>query len=225
MTHCKKSNQNEQWVYKELVAYKMYSAITDVSFRTHRITIDYIDENSGKTIDSKAGFIIESEKDLEKRLNGIMVERTKSHPRHNMPYYVSQMSMFQYMIGNTDWSFANLHNMKLIKLEKYQFTVPVAYDFDYSGMVQTEYATPDPKLPIDEVTDRLYRDVCQKKEVITEVISNFIENKEAIFQCITNMQDLKKREINDIRYYVEGFFRIIENPKNMDRVFRTTCKN
>jgi hypothetical protein len=223
VTHCKQKGKYEKWVYKELVAYKMYSAITDVSFRTYNITVDYVDENSGKVIESKVGFVIESKKDLEKRLNAKSIKKPTFHPRFCQPFFVSQMSMFQYMIGNPDWSFANLHNLKLVKLEDHQYPIPIAYDFDYAGLIETEYSVPDPQLSIEDVTQRVYMDVCREKELVQEVIDHFSKKEEEIIQCIYDVEELQKRDQRTMEFYIKDFFDIIRNPKNIDKKFRSTC--
>jgi len=49
------------------------------------------------------------------------------------------MSLFQYMIGNTDYSIVALHNVIMLDDAKgVRRTVP--YDFDYSGLVNAHYA-------------------------------------------------------------------------------------
>ena len=55
-----------------------------------------------------------------------------------------------------DFSLAALHNIKLSGKNGTKF-IPVAYDFDYSGIVETFYAIPPSELQIESVRERLYR--------------------------------------------------------------------
>ena len=64
------------------------------------------------------------------------------------------MMLFEYMIGNTDWSTYALHNMELVRKEDGDH-LPIPYDFDFSGLVNTIYANPDPKLGIASVTSAI----------------------------------------------------------------------
>ena len=50
------------------------------------------------------------------------------------------MAVFEYLIGNTDWSAVGSHNVRLIKCKDYPLPLPIAYDFDYSGFVNAPYA-------------------------------------------------------------------------------------
>lgn len=50
-----------------------------------------------------------------------------------------QNALFQYMIGNTDFSTGGQHNEKLLYTEAKYVSLP--YDFDMSGLVNTSFAT------------------------------------------------------------------------------------
>ena len=60
------------------------------------------------------------------------------------------------MIGNTDWSVGNSHNLQVLQLPEYDKGVPIPYDFDYSGFVGTNYAIPRSTLPIESVEERYF---------------------------------------------------------------------
>ena len=62
--------------------------------------------------------------------------------------------VFEYMIGNTDWSAVYGHNIVLIRDAAGRATA-VPYDFDFSGLVDTEYARAAPELPIRHVRQRV----------------------------------------------------------------------
>ena len=80
---------------------------------------------------------------MAERLNGTVVEtdslRFKKIERDN----IIQMGMFQYMIGNTDFSLKTMHNLKAVQPVD-QDAILIAYDFDYSGLVDARYAVPNP---------------------------------------------------------------------------------
>ena len=49
---------------------------------------------------------------------------------------LATLDLFQYMIGNTDWSAIFQHNIVIIR-EADGTPTPVAFDFDFSGSVTT----------------------------------------------------------------------------------------
>ena len=63
------------------------------------------------------------------------------------------MSVFQYMVGNTDWSMVRFHNVEVSRTPRGVY-VPVPYDFDWTGLVSTRYARPNEGLGIRSVRQR-----------------------------------------------------------------------
>ena len=66
---------------------------------------------------------------------------------------MTMVAMFEYMIGNTDWSVPNYHNIKLMGMKDDKTSRPIAvpYDFDICGFVDPAYATVDEQLNIENV--------------------------------------------------------------------------
>ena len=52
------------------------------------------------------------------------------------------------------------HNARLIGPLAPGQTVPIPYDFDFSGLVSAPYAGPPPELDIADIRQRLYRGYC-----------------------------------------------------------------
>ena len=69
-----------------------------------------------------------------------------------------RLDFFQYMIANTDFSTQFLHNIKAIQTKNGRF-IPIAYDFDMSGVVNAPYATFDEKLGIKSVGKGTTKDI------------------------------------------------------------------
>ena len=86
------------------------------------------------------------------------------------------MSLFQYMIGNTDYSILALHNVLMIDDAKgVRRTVP--YDFDYSGLVNTHYAVPVKDLNLSSVRERRWRGPCKTEAEVEQALAPFLEKK------------------------------------------------
>ena len=98
--------------------------------------------------------------------------------------------MFQYMIGNTDFSAVYLHNERLFYVDG--MIVPVPYDFDMSGLVDASYAVVsqvrNEVLPIDKVTKRLYRGFEADVQTLEVVRILFLEKENEVFNAIENME-------------------------------------
>ncbi|MGI9530905.1 hypothetical protein [Lutimonas sp.] len=214
---CLKSTRSNDHVIKELLAYKIYELISPYHFETKMLAIELHEERGKKSLDHDLiGFLIQDDKKLAAASGGKIVKR-RIHPNAQDPISSTRNDMFQYMIGNTDYSLAYQHNEKLFYLDK-KF-VPVPYDFDMSGLVNVSYAVvseiKNKTLPISNVTTRLYRGFQQKESVIQQVRQEYIKKEEDIFQTIDTYESYFKdpKEFKEARDYLEGFFKIIKDDK------------
>ena len=167
ITHCRNSPSFQQYVLLEYSAYRMYNLLTPHSFRARLADIDYRDE-SGRPIVSRIGFFLEELKDVARR-NGLPETRAPDRfpvPDLN-PADAGRYAMFEHMISNHDWSMHAgpvgkecCHNAELIGPLAPGSVVPIPYDFDFSGFVDTPYATPPEELSISNVRQRFYRGYC-----------------------------------------------------------------
>lgn len=165
VTHCRSSEGFQQHLLLEYSAYRMFNLISPLSYRARLATVDYVEAN-GRPITTRWGFLIEDLDDLARR-NGLTPARVGDRIVKEQldPNQGGRVALFQYMISNFDWSMRAgpagegcCHNHRLLaggpKL------VPVAYDFDYSGLVDAPYAVPPEGIKVDSVRERLYRGYC-----------------------------------------------------------------
>lgn len=113
------------------------------------------------------------------------------------------------------------HNTALIQSKKDSTSRPfvIPYDFDYSGLVDAEYAVPNEGLPIENVRQRLYRGYPRTKEELSDAIEIFNKQKDKIYSLITNCQLLTQRSKKDIIEYLDDFYKIIKNKSQVQYIF------
>jgi hypothetical protein len=199
---CGFNSGNDQFLIKEYIAYKIYNLLTEKSFRVRLLNLQYKDSSQKKNAFTKPAFFIE---DIKELANRNACKEWKGEKLNTEATHRSQMTLvaiFQYMIGNTDWSVRALHNIKLMQpisdAKSKPFAVP--YDFDYAGLVNTDYAIPDPLLNTVSVKERVYRGFARTMDELNEVLSQFKNQKEKIFNLINACEQLtpasKKGMIN-----------------------------
>lgn len=210
----------EQYVLKEFHAYRMYNQISPYSFRVQLIKLKLRDSSAKKRVIDYWGFLIEPEEEFAKRMGGVMVEREKVRTSFLIEKEFHRMSLFQYMIGNTDWSVGNSHNLKLLKVPELTRLVPVPYDFDYAGLVNAVYATPFHTLPIKRVTDRLYRGNTFTMDDINEILPQFEEKAPDIIQIVDTCPYLDQRNRKFTVNYLRDFFKECKRRKGMAYVLQ-----
>lgn len=228
VTHCRYSKLYEQYVLKECLAYKLYNLLTDYSFQVRLMQIRYIDTGSRKPKEYLSyGFIIEDVAMLAERSNAIELKINTLNQRHIDRASMNRVALFQFMIGNIDWSVPNLQNLKLLKINDFLSEAPilVPYDFDYSGFVNAIYAIPNERLGIDNVRERLFQGICRSNEEYKASIKEFLDKKDSIYLTIREFEYLKDQTRKEILAYIDDFYMIIESDNLIRRKIIATCKN
>ena len=129
------------------------------------------------------------------------------------------------MIGNTDFSISALHNVELLTRSFAEDVIPVARDFDFSGIVNSRYATPNDKLGIRRVRDRLYRGYCFPDSNYTKAIALFNAKKDAIYALYHDKigQLLKPDIVKETTEYIDDFYKTINNPRDVKSHLVEAC--
>jgi hypothetical protein len=220
VTHCKKSSLGEQNTIIEYLIYKAFNLLTDSSFKVRAAQINYVYTNQKADSIKRFAFFIEREKHIARRLKGIELESVKLHPNRLTPMHTCLLDMFQYMIGNTDYSVYELHNIILIsdpqrKMPPYA----VPYDFDWCGLVSAFYAKPNSLLKTETVDERVYRGFKKPIEMINKNIEIFNSKKQEIYNLFNDFELLKRGERKRILKYLDEFYMIINDDKLVKREF------
>lgn len=224
VTHCGSRDYYEQNILEEYLAYRIFNLLTDISFRVQLAAITYVDTSGRDSPISRLAFLIEDEDAVAERLGGEVLEAPRASPNNFQPYQAGLVYLFQYLIGNTDWSLVRFHNVKLLRVG-YDF-IPLPYDFDFAGFVYTPYADPAPKLirEIQDVRDRLYRGFCSDGIDYQELFSHFEEVKEPILDLIRSQPALDEGNARRAMEYVDSFYEIIEDPGRAQREIVEACR-
>ncbi len=152
-THCRDQTAYEQYVLKEYLAYRIYNELTDKSLRVRLAKITYGDAADPESDTTRFGFFTEHFDSLAAR-HAAEVWRVEELDIERVdPQELATLTLFQYMIGNTDWSVVYGHNTVALRDGAGSASV-MPYDFDFSGLVESEYAGPPPELPIRSVRQR-----------------------------------------------------------------------
>ncbi len=219
----------QQYVLAEYLAYRMFNVLTPLSFRARMARITYVDDSGEDDPFTRYAFLLEDDSDMAKRnggvkqdwqggqLNPVLVDRNQA----------ILVEFFQYMIGNTDWSGAEMHNMELVRLPDGRPTT-VPFDFDFSGIVDARYAVPDHSLSIRTVRQRLFRGFCpdqmnRQPEDYQAVVDLFQEKKGEIYDLWRNQVALEPDRLKDTLEYLDEFYETLDRPDRMQRNMLDQC--
>lgn len=220
---CKNTNSDEEWVQKEYLVYEFFNIVSDQSFRVKPATVRFSNpQKRGGSLKSFC-FFIESEKELASRLNAVPVKSKVLSSKNLDTTAYDRMCLFQYMVGNTDWSVRGRHNVKILYLLPDGPNIPVPYDFDYAGVVATDYAVPSNKLPIQSVQERFFMGRCRDAAYYRQLFDFFLSKREGLFQHCVNAKFLPKGARKEMSGYLEEFFDILENPSLARKEILDNC--
>ena len=232
VTYCDSNSKYEQYYIKEFLAYRMYNQITDFSYRTRPLLVDYKDSERNNDSITRFSFLVEDTDDLAKRNGTRELEIARISYRDLDPVVTTRLSMFQFMIGNLDWAVTDgpkddscCHNSRLIGTA--EDAVPkyaVPYDFDSSGLVNTHYALPPDGLKVRNIRTRLYRGFCASNEQLPDTVALFREKKADILALVQNDPHLADNYRKDAIDYIEDFYKIIDNPKSFEKEIIGKCR-
>ena len=212
VTHCRAAAGFQQHLLLEYAAYRMFNLISPLSYRVRLATVDYA-EPDGRPLASRYGFFIEDTGDMARR-NGLQQARTGDRvPSAQIePRQAARVAMFQYMIGNLDWSMRAgpqgegcCHNSRLLSGQGAAL-IPVAYDFDYSGMVDAPYALPPEQIPVRSVRIRYYQGYCRHNQQALAAAAELRSRRGAIEAAFAQIPGLEERTKAKAINYLGGFF-------------------
>jgi hypothetical protein len=213
----------EDYIIREWLVYKIYNLITPKSFRARLVRIDLDDIKSKKQAAPFYGFLIEDEKHMAARNKAIAVEE-KLRPEQTKQDVFLTMAVFQFLIGNTDWSVQYLQNIKLLKTDSFPQLITVPYDFDHCGIVNAPYAHPAEELLMKSVQERRYRGYCMTDlKVFEKPIALFNRLKIDIYNLFTKCSLLDAKNIRSITKYLDEFYATINDPKSWQKDFAYPC--
>jgi hypothetical protein len=219
-THC--SNSQEELVLREYAAYRIYNLLTPRSFRARLVKATYIDAATKKPITTRHGMFIEDEDDVAKRMEGRIVDLAGVTFNRVDADTMVLMSLFEYMIGNTDMSMYKKHNVRLVQTPAGQ-RFPVPYDFDYSGLVDASYAIPAKHFGLATVRDRLYLGPCRTAAEFEPFFAKMREIKPDVMAIYDSLSSLSTSSRNNAKAYLEQFYRTIDRPGDVKRAFIDNC--
>jgi hypothetical protein len=223
---CKKGEAYEQYLLSEFMAYKMLNILTDYSYRVRLIRVTYIDISGKFDTATKYAFIIENKNQMAERLNTIALDVKSIRDQYIEKTTLINSYLFQFLIGNTDWSIPGGHNMLLIKSKDPVLTEPyvVPFDFDLAGIVDASYALPNTEADISNVRERFYMGICLPDDQIKAGLQVYLERKEEIYALYQNSDLIDRKNKQKTIQYLDEFYDIVEDEGRFSNRVLESCK-
>jgi hypothetical protein len=224
VSYCQDRDSYEQYILEEFQLYRIYQLLTPMSHKARLLKFTYADSGSGKVRAKRYGFIMEEPSALAARLGGKVLEQKGALPGDLDPFQDALFGVFQYMIGNTDFSVSALHNVELY-FGNDGMAAPIAYDFDFAGVVNASYATPDERLGLPNVRQRLFRGYCTDPDQYAKVFALFKEKRNAIYALYADSigKLMDRGTVRSTLKYYDDFYETIGDARAAKRSIIEAC--
>ena len=234
--HCQTNREEyEQQTLLEYLVYRSLNLFTDLSFRVRLAQITYIDTEEDDDPITRYAFFIEDEDLMAARNGWQALEVPVIPPFEYEAADLTLVEVFQFLIGNTDWDAFSApadeeyccHNaIPVGSMSKPVYPVP--FDFDWTGVVDAQYAEPNPRFSTRSVRDRIYRGVCRPADefsgLLTQALQKFRDNRDAIYALFQSQEGLQQEYSDRTIEYFDEFYEIINDVERANREIIQGCR-
>jgi hypothetical protein len=224
VNYCQDNEQYERYILQEFQLYRVYQTLTPVSHRVRLLRMTYADSAGGKREAERYAFIVEDPAHLAKRLSAKVLKQTGATPADLDPEQLALAYLFEYFIGNLDFSWGGLHNTELLGTTDGR-VLPVAYDFDYAGAVNAWYAAPPPNYGVPNVRTRKFMAPCEIAGEFPGALAKFMEKKDAIYALYRDPVGslLPPRIVKETLEYFDDFYDKVRTPQDAKKNVFDRC--
>lgn len=212
----------EQYLLREYLGHRVYNGLSELSLRTRLARVRYRESSALGRPPAHYGFFTEHFDALASRAGAERPERGSFEADSLDAQSAAVLALFQFMIGNTDWSIARERNTLLLLRDGRQ--LPVPYDLDMSGLVDAHYAGPAPGLPIDGVRDRYFLGYCQPGTDWDALLTHFLDARDRVLAMPGTIPGLSRKSLRAATRFLEGFYAILANPEAWQGQVVTACQ-
>lgn len=216
--------RGDRYVAREYLVYRIYNLLTPKSLKARLARVTLEDSVKGKTTESFYGILLEEESQMAARNGNVPVEGRIVRPENTVREDFLRMAVFEYLIGNTDWSVQYMQNVKLMAPRPDAQAIPVPYDFDHAGIVAAPYAKPSEMLELASTRIRRYRGFCiEDMTVYQPAFDQFNAIKTQLYGLYTESKLIDASYIKSTTKFMDEFYKTINDPKLARREFLYPC--
>lgn len=212
-------------ILREYLVYKMYNLHSELSLRAQLVKVTYYQTGKSKKIFTRYGILIESEDEIANRTNTLNVDKKNCSVDSVSVFGGTVQALFQCMIGNADWSLMHMRNIKLLRQSESPLYEVFPYDFDFAGLVNPDYAIPNPDYKLRNLQQRVFLGKIHSEEELQLVAQHFLDRKKETLELCKQFKVLPKWARKDITKYLKSFYKMLEQKGTMcDKLLKISPK-
>ena len=213
----------DNYVIREYLVYKLYNLVTPKSYRARLVKVTF-DDIEKKKETSFYSMLLEEDEQMALRNKSKLQAIKNLNGENTETETFLKMAVFQYMIGNTDWSVPFGHNIRILSFDPASVPSVVPYDFDHAGIVDAPYALPPEQLELSSTQERRFRGYCITDwKTLDEVVATYNRLKDDIYKLYTTNSLLEAKYVKSTTRFLDDFYETINNPKKLKSEFSYPC--
>ena len=194
-------------VLKEYLAYRAYALLSpEAHFRAQLLRLTFRDAAGRQPDRTGFAFVLEDTDEMAARAGGNEVEDSVGLAAERfVPELEVTHALFQYLIGNADWSIPLHRNLKIVGRPDGRL-LPVAYDFDFSGWVGAPYASPSREQGQQSIYQRVYLGFGQPDRTLRQAMQDFRGRRRELLAMISSFNLLPQQDRQQLGRFVRRFY-------------------
>ena len=227
--HCKITRRYAQSVVREYLAYRLLNMVTDLSFRVRLLQVTWVDSEERRPRMVRSAFVIEHKNRLAARTGMEEQEIQFAEIGTIRPDHLNLTSIFQYMIGNFDYSPVAgsdgecCHNYEMFGNSATSL-VAIPYDFDFAGIVNAPNAVPNTEQGVERIGQRVYHGFCVNNSHVETSVFKLTEARDTLYALVAGQEELESKIRENIARYMDGFYEMIEYPRALESEIIDNCR-
>jgi hypothetical protein len=221
----------DRYILLEYLVYRSWAIIGEPAVGVRLVSCRFQDSEKPAHYSIGLSFLMEDIGEAAARHGRTWLDiETQSVPDLK-PEQCAVFALFQFMVGNTDWSAVAsaagercCHNVAVFGAEDDPHNLLLPFDFDQSGLVNAPYAAPNRQLPIRFVTQRIYRGFCLHNAEVPAAVAVF-NAKRPELEDLFNDEGLPDKKARKRAWkYIESFYDTINNPRKLEKKILCACR-
>lgn len=208
---CSFTPEDEARLLREYIAYRMYERLSQYHVKARLIHLTLRDNHVESSKPTVWAILLEHDEEIAVRLNGA-VEKNFGVTADSLDTPTAALNaVFQYMIGNTDWSIEDARNVYQLRPASGGKIIPIPYDFDFSGLVDAPYASPTKESGLSNVRERALMATGIPASAIQTALE-ILKSAESDLLSICKISQLNPDHSKQVEGYLASFFTAIKVP-------------
>lgn len=220
VSHCNGGDM----VLEEYLLYRTYAILTNNAYKVRLANVNYVDYSGDIMTFNAYAFLLENTKKMGKRLDGKIIKPDSIYFEELNSRSVAMISLFHYLIGNTDWDFSMQKNFKYLERND-SHIIPIAYDFDLAEVINTYYPTHESIFGKEATERRTFKCLEIEKDVFFDAVNTMKSKKGEIYDLYLEFPYLSNTRKIEILNYYEEFFDQLKRKRKLYRELKKVCKN